>query len=346
MIAFRRLILLVVFFYTLSACIIPGLAILPIASVPLSTAPLPATAFLPLDSTTTATPFQPIPPTPVYIPTDFPTPTPTDTPPAPTPLPTDTPAPPPAGNLLHILLLGSDARPWDSISRTDTIILATLQLDRGNVSLTSFPRDLYLQIPGWGADRINTAYVHGGIKALIKTFEANFGITPEYYVLIKFSAFKQFVDSLGGLDVYVTQPLSDFRPGYGWVNIQEGPMQMDADMVLWYVRSRKTSNDFARSRRQQEVLQAIANKLVSMDAIKRAPELYALYQQSVTTNMSLTDMLMLLPFAAQLTDTSRIHHYFIGPQQTYDWITPSGGMVLLPRQDAIMKVLRKALNGE
>jgi anionic cell wall polymer biosynthesis LytR-Cps2A-Psr (LCP) family protein len=121
---------------------------------------------------------------------------------------------------------------------------------------------------------------------------------------------------------------------------------MNADMVLWYVRSRKTSNDFARNRRQQEILQALAEKLISMNAIRRAPELYAAYKESVTTDLTLIDMLTFLPLAAKLTDTSNIHQHFIGPKQVNNWITPGGAMVLLPVQDEIMRVIRKALKSE
>jgi len=329
----------------LAGCSTPSF--LPAAPVAVAYLPTP-TAGAPLyqvppDATATPTPFQPVPPTAVYIPTDIPTAT---------SLPTNTPTPtavpssgqPPADQV-NILLLGSDQRPWSRNFRTDTIILASLNPSLGTVNLVSFPRDLYINIPGWGTDRINTAWSHGGFDKLAATLHANFGVRPTGYVLINFSSFKRIVDSLGGLEVDVGAPLSDYYRGR-YINIKPGVMQMNADMVLWYVRSRKTTNDFARNRRQQEILQAMVKKFISMDAVKNALQLYDLYDESVTTNLGWQDMLPLLPLASQLSDTNRIHHYYIGPKQVYDWITPGGAMVLLPRQDGIKKVIRQAMSGQ
>jgi LCP family protein required for cell wall assembly len=328
----------------LAGCSAPGLIPAPIFAAALPASTQPANDYqVPADATATPTPFQPLPPTPVYIPTDLPTATPLPTATAtPTAKPTDKNQPP--EDQINILLLGSDQRPWDRFFRTDTIILASINPSLGTVNLLSFPRDLYINIPGWGQDRINTAWVHGGYKKLAATLKANFGIRVDHYVLINFTSFKRLIDGLGGLDIDVGQPVSDYYRGR-YINIPVGPKHMNADMVLWYVRTRKTTNDFARNRRQQEVLTAVAYKLLSMDAIAKAPELYAIYSASVTTDLSLTDLLPLLPMAAQLSDSSRLHHYYISPKQVYDWITPGGAMVLLPRQDAVMKVVRQAMSG-
>jgi hypothetical protein len=83
-----------------------------------------------------------------------------------------------------------------------------------------------------------------------------------------------------------------------------------------------------------------------MDAIRRAPELYAAYKESVTTDLTLIDMLTFLPLAARLTDTSRIHNYFVSSHMVSDYITPGGAMVLVPQRDLIMNVIRKAMKGD
>lgn len=343
--AFKHLSLLVILSLLLSACGAPLLPQQPVAVAFNPTATLSENIYqVPADATATATPFQPIPPTAVFYPTETPTPT---------PIPTATPVPQVESRVgvevpadqINYLLLGSDARPGSRNFRTDTIILASINPTLGTVSLVSFPRDLYVNIPGWGQDRINTAWAHGGFKKLAETINANFGVRPTNYVLINFSNFKRLIDGLGGLEIEVGAPVSDYYRGR-YITIKPGVKQMDADLVLWYVRTRKTTNDFARNRRQQEVLRALVKKFLSLDAIARAPELYAIYSSSVTTDLGLGDMLPLIPLAAQLTDTSRIHHYYIGPKQVYDWITPGGAMVLLPRQDAIMKVMRQALKGQ
>jgi len=311
----------------------------------------------PADATATPTPFQPLAPTgmavavqvsqpPVALTavplTPIPiTPTPTGVPPTPALTPETQMEQLPSQ--VNLLLLGSDRRPWDAGFRTDTIILVTINTDLGRVNITSFPRDLWVTLPGWGPSRINTAWTYGGYRMLHETFQHNFGITIDYHVLIDFSAFKKIVDSLGGLDVNVTEPVSDYRNGY-WVNIKKGMQHMDADMVLWYARSRKTSNDIARNRRQQEVLMALFEKFVSMDALRKAPELYDLYDNSVKTDLNLIEVLRWVPFATKIVETRDIHHYAITYKQVYDWITPEGAMVLVPKKDQLMKVIRQSQN--
>jgi LCP family protein required for cell wall assembly len=268
-------------------------------------------------ATATPTPFQPIPPT-AMIAWDGAPQSPQATPTPDTALPDldqeeqDTLIQP--FGQVNILLLGVDARPWSQNFRTDTIILLTLNSESGRVNLTSFPRDLYITVPGYGLQRINTAYTYGKIPLLYKTFEYNFGVKPDHYVLIDFKAFKKVIDSLGGLTVYVGQPLADYRYGY-WVSIPAGEIHMDADTVLWYVRSRKTSNDFARNRRQQEVLSALFVKFLSLDALRRVPEFYDLYDDHVTTDIGLMDLLTWLPLAAKVAETGNIKQYYIGSKQ-------------------------------
>ncbi|MCS6908554.1 MAG: LCP family protein, partial [Anaerolineales bacterium] len=173
--------------------------------------------------TATPTPFQPLPPTPVITPTEIPTWTPEPSatllppPETPAPLPPANPAPAEAVvNLpkrLNILLLGSDRRPGGSLFRTDTIILVSIDTQKGRVHILSFPRDLYVYIPGWTQDRINVAWQHGGFEGLAATMEHNFGVRPTHYALINFRSFKRIVDDLGGLEVKVGQPLYDKYPG-------------------------------------------------------------------------------------------------------------------------------------
>jgi len=301
-------------------------------------------------SAPTPTPFQPIPPTPVYLPTGIPTPTFTPTPIATPTSPIDAFLAPEQYDQLpgrmNILLLGMDQRRWQKgiRYRTDTIILATFNKESGTVTLTSFPRDLFINIPGRGQDRINTAWEYGGFPLLQQTFKENFGINPDHFVLINFNNFKQFVDELEGLDVKVGQEVSDYREGY-WTTIHKGMVHMDADTVLWYVRSRKTTNDFARNKRQQEVLQAILDEVLTFENVLRVPELYDIYKDMVWTDMTLGDVLPLVPLAAKIaSDTSRIKHLYIGPNIVSDWITPAGAMVLLPDLASIRKIIKKSQN--
>jgi LCP family protein required for cell wall assembly len=365
------------------ACVLPVLTSAPTAT-PAAVSGGPFLIEAPANATSTATPFQPLPPTPTYIPTNFPTLTQTPVPTlTPTPLPSatatlkptrkptkapridiqktwsdypgptlwpDIEIPGPMGILdqpggqINILLLGSDKRPNDAGFRTDTIILLTLNPRTGEINLTSYPRDLYVYIPGWTVQRINTAFQYGGFESLALTFEYNFGVRPNYYVLINFWSFRHIIDSLGGIDVQVGKTLTDQRTGHGNFTVRAGKRHMDGEMALWYVRSRYSTSDFDRTQRQQEVLRAIFIKLLSLDGVSRAPELFKTYRENVTTNLTLKNITPLLPMAASFTRKSQIQAYFIGREQVIAWVTSSGAQVLLPIREEVKKVMREALN--
>jgi LCP family protein required for cell wall assembly len=344
----------------LPACTMPGYALVAAPPGPVS-GPVSQLVSAPRDATATPTPFQPLAPTPTYLPTHTEIP-PTPVPPTLTPFPEeirdfpgpseppDIAIPPPVGLLpqpsgqVNILLLGSDERPEVGGFRTDTILLLTINPEEGTANLTSFPRDLYVYIPGWTMQRINTAHAHGGFETTSMAFEYNLGVRPNFYIMINFGSFISVIDSLDGIDVDVAVPLGDNRDGFGYYYVAPGVNHMDGATALWYVRSRYTSNDFDRTRRQQEVIQGVFDRLLQLDSVTRAPELYQIYRENVTTNLEFKDFAALLPVAARLTDTSRLHHYFIGPAEVTGWITPTGAQVLLPNREAVLGVMRQALN--
>jgi len=344
----KKTIHILLFIVIIAGCVFP--AVSPSSDSPANPAQITLVLEMP-GSPPTPTPFQPFSPTPTGMAVAAPLSTESGLPQAtatpgsgvpPTQLPEQPAIDQPFGQV-NVLLLGADARPRSKNFRTDTIILVTMNSDLGNVNVTSFPRDMWVSIPDYGPGRINTAWYFGGYQMLDKTFKHNFGVNPDYYALIDFSSFKHIVDSLGGLNVKVTQPLSDYRAGY-WVTIPKGEVHMDADTVLWYVRSRKSSNDFHRNRRQQEVLLALFQKFLTLDAIRRAPEFYDIFKESVTTDIGLIEILTWLPLVAHVAETGSIKNYYIGPGQVYDWITPDGAMVLVPNQGAVMQIINKSQN--
>jgi polyisoprenyl-teichoic acid--peptidoglycan teichoic acid transferase len=352
----------------LSACGSPLLA--PMALPAVGQAAFSALYTPPANATPTPTPFQPLAPTPTYLPT-LPTATPTVTP---TSVPTEVPrtpfpnwrkpgyfpppsgysylaVPPPVGRLkqpegqINVLLLGSDHRfSYGNNFRTDTIILVTINPKKERISVTSFPRDLYVYIPGYATNRINTAYGQGGFEMLAKTIEYNFGVRPEYFILIDFRKFVSLIDKIGGLDVNVGTELTDLR-GNQWVTFEKGVHHMNGQTALWYARSRKTTSDFERNRRQQEVLQAIFERIFTLENVLKAPKLYEENEDAVTTNIRLRDILPYIPLATRI-DTSDIKHYYVNKGDVTNWITPEGAMVLLPNREAILETMRKALKSE
>ena len=246
---------------------------------------------------------------------------------------------------INILLLGSDIRPNSNNYRTDTIILMTINKDLGTINLTSIPRDLYIYIPGWTVQRINTAMNHGGYHTLAMTLAYNFGVYPDYYLMINFSNFVKVINSLGGVEVEVGKNFSDQRTGYGWYKVKQGTVHMDGDTALWYVRSRYTSSDIDRLRRAQEVIQAVGYRLLSFDVLTRAPELYEIYKDTVYTDLGLNDLNKLLPAANILVKTQNVARYVIDYSMVYDWTEPyTGAMVLIPNRYKIMLMMRNVLN--
>ena len=315
----------------------------------LTTPGKPNQGVISLGFTPTPTAFQPQEATPTYFPTDYPTPIPTQTPKPANVVPvSNTSGVDPIiqpDNQVNILLLGSDQKYKGSIGRTDTIILVTINTEEGTVNLTSFPRDLYVYIPRWTNQRINTAFAHGGFQLMQETMLHNFGFKPDYYVLVNLWAFEYFVNDLGGIYVNVPRTICDDKWGHGLSHCTyPGNQHFYGQEALWYVRSRVTTNDFDRNYRQQLVLSAILDRLISLQSLARIPQLYDTYVNNVTTNLDLGTILSLSPTALKLTDRSRVSQYFISESMITHWISPGGAQVLLPNFQMIRNTLNQALN--
>jgi len=248
---------------------------------------------------------------------------------------------------ISFMLLGSDQRPNENGFRTDAIMLVIVNKDTNAVSIISLPRDLYVTIPGWGEDRINTVFPSGGFDLLADTMEYNFGIRPDHYALTYFWSFVETVDSLGGLDVPVPEALYDQceLPQMGYCAVEPGIVHMDGQMALWYVRSRRTTSDFSRSERQQLIVSVLFDKLMSMDAVSRIPELYNIFAKNVETDIAVDDVMRLIPVASKVfTDHNNLKSFAIGPYETIPTTTYYGASVLLPDYDAISLILQEALS--
>ncbi len=340
----NAIVVLFVFSILLTSCSLPAESgkqptPIPISDILLSYDP---------NSPATPTPFQPIAPTT--------TPNVTVTPaitlePTPELLPTFNPAvklglPRPQGQV-NILILGSDYRPGQGY-RTDVIMVLSLNPSKGTASLLSIPRDLYVDIPGVGMNRINAAQPYGGFPLSVATLKNNLDIPVDYYFMTTFSGFKSIVDTLGGITVYAGMDLSDTCDLPQAVDkscfIPAGSNYMDGATALWYARSRHSSSDLDRTRRAQEIMIAIFQKAMSLDALNRGPELYNLFINSVETNVPVSKVLELLPFAGSiLSDHSIVKRYLIGSGNVTHFIVPeTGAMVLIPDPGSIGEIVRQA----
>jgi len=262
---------------------------------------------------------------------------------------------------VNFLLIGSDRRPGGSF-RTDTMVIAILRPNDGQISLISIPRDLWVSIPEWENQRINTAYQHGisvgypgGGPGLLKdTILYNLGIRIDHTAMVEFDGFRQIVDTLGGVDVPVSCAYTDWRlidPTFNpliesnWNLYTTGPglIHMDGDLALWYARSRQKSSDFDRGRRQQEVLRALFSQALQTGTLARIPELYNNLKDTVDTDLNLGDILQLSLYAPKMTNAD-IRSYYIRPPYVSSWITDGGAYVLLPNEEPLKQMLTEAMS--
>jgi LCP family protein required for cell wall assembly len=247
----------------------------------------------------------------------------------------------------NILLLGTDQRDLGAVGRTDTIMVLAIDAPNNRAALVSFPRDLYLAIPGIGYSRINTAYGFGeerqpggGLPLLMSTIERNFGIPIERYVRIDFSGFQDVIDALGGVDVIVDCPLYDelIYRYFQTYSLEPGTYHMNGEQALYYARSRKTTSDFDRARRQQRVLLAMRNRVLEGDLLPRVPALWLAMRDVVDTNLGPGEIADLARLGATMTGRDLSGMVIRYPLVT-DWTTPQGGMVQLPDLPAINAAL-------
>ena len=226
--------------------------------------------------------------------------------------PVDVPAPTwDGGSRVNVLFIGVDARDWEanaSAPRSDTLILFTIDPVSKTAGMLSIPRDMWVNIPGSGYGRINTAYnlgeayklPGGGPRLAMKTVEQFLGVPVNYYAQVDFNTFIEMIDTIGGIDLYVRQRLvlDPIGTGMDHVVVTKGDRHLVGWKALAYARTRKTEGgDVDRAQRQQDVIFAIMKKVFSPDYfptfIKQAPTLFTQMQAGIHTNLSLEDGLRL-----------------------------------------------------
>jgi LCP family protein required for cell wall assembly len=240
---------------------------------------------------------------------------------------------------LNIVLLGSDRRPGSGAWRTDSMIVVSVDTEENVVRLLSIPRDLWVYIPGHGYNRINTADLWGelarrgsGPERVKQTIHHNLGIPIHYYVRVDFQGFIEIIDAVGGVNVDVECPLPD-------INLSAGIQHMNGKQALRYSRSRKSTSDFDRGRRQRKVLMALWDQALTLDLIPRLPALWRAMDDAFETDLPLDQVINLAYVGVQLKP-QHILSRAIGSRHTQGWITPEGAAVLLPREAEIRTLLQ------
>ena len=207
---------------------------------------------------------------------------------------------------LTVLVAGIDRRPNGGDQNTDVIILVHVDLINRRVAAISIPRDLWVDIPGVGQDKINSAYNYGvkadgsnaaaGISILRDTVESVFGVPIDGYVLFDFNGFKDVVDELGGVDIDVPNKIVDTAyptEDYGvkTVTFEQGEQHMDGETALEYVRTRHSDSDDGRRDRQMQVMLALFGKGKNLSTIAKIQPLILALGKTVQTSFPLDQQL-------------------------------------------------------
>ncbi len=249
----------------------------------------------------------------------------------------------------NILLLGVGGAGHDGTNLTDTMIVASVDHKNGRVPMLSIPRDVYVENDylDWGT-RLNSIYElvlddsedhETAITELEEEVEKVVGVDIHYYAMIDFEGLEDLVDAVGGVTINVDETISDdsypgpdgsgidFAPFY----LSAGQQELDGETALKYVRSRKSTSDFDRSKRQQKLIAAVKDKALRVGFLLSPNKVRSVYNAvaaNVKTNMSVTDMLNLANFASEMEDDAVLN------QVINDAPNMPGGFLYTPEREA------------
>jgi LCP family protein required for cell wall assembly len=250
-------------------------------------------------------------------------------------------------NVKLYMILGSDFRP-ETGYRTDILMLVAVDNQSGKVSLVSFPRDLWVSIPGFGEERINTVMQIGGFQLLADTMQSNFGVYPTQFAMIDMEGFIEVIDELGGVSFVTDLATADACDGSmdpdRWCEVGPGEVKLDSTWALWYVRARYNSSDFDRMRRTQEVVSAVIDGIATPQGIMKIPDLVRIYDEKVETNINPSQLFPMARMALKFNSSEDIRRFTIGPNEATNWWTAQGAAVLIPNTPAIQAILQEALD--
>ncbi len=254
---------------------------------------------------------------------------------------------------LDILVLGvrgendPDAKEGGALL-TDTMMIFSFDKTTGKASIVSMPRDLYLKIDKNKSDKLNTAYEYGyyhkggGIKYAKELLSKITGIYIDKAVVLDFSSFEKIIDAVDGIDVTLARPFDESQQwGYEF-HLPAGPNHLDGKNALYYARSRYSSSDFDRSRRQQEVIFALKDKLTKLnwwgDPIKTLGIVKTL-SSSIETDLNIWNAKELLDLANEVNSADKVKKYIVSTENlVYESRSESGAYILLPTGDNLTQI--------
>jgi LCP family protein required for cell wall assembly len=266
--------------------------------------------------------------------------------------------------ITNILLMGSATENTaNNPGLADTLMMVSVNMESGHIALVSIPRDLYVYVPEYGMYKINQAYFLAerheagtGIPTLYATIRHNLGIEIDYYARADFASFPRIVDSLGGIDITVDCTIQDWRlkepdldkhieENWEMFTLRTGLHHMDGDTALWYVRSRRTSNDLDRNRRQQDVLRAVWRRIRSEGLLENFPSLWEQFNAMIETDLTLRDTVQFLPLLLDL-DAAGIEYYTfrINKEVRQGYTDDEGRFILTAIPEAVAEMMQQVVS--
>lgn len=246
-------------------------------------------------------------------------------------------------HIINILLIGQDRRPGQGRQRSDAMILCTVNTDAKTLTMTSFLRDLYVQIPGYRDNRINAAYQFGGMPLLNQCLEVNFGVHVDGNVEVDFNEFIKIIDLMGGVRISLTNAEVGYLQKFGH-DVYPGMNKLSGEKALAYARIRKIDNDFGRTNRQRTVLTALLNKVKTM-SFEEQYDLLLEVLPLITTDIETKDILQYALRLLPILDELQVTTQHIPAKDAYYNARIRGMSVLVPDLEKNRQILLETLLG-
>lgn len=241
---------------------------------------------------------------------------------------------------------------------TDTIMVLSYKEEGSKMAVISIPRDIYIEdYPGReNGEKINAAYAFGeekesgyGIEYAKNIVAKVLGLKIHYGIVVTFKAFEDLINALGGIDVLVEKPL---RENLQWGDIDffvpAGRRHMDGETALYYARSRFTTNDFDRGKRQQEIIMALREKSLRIGILAnpfKINEFFSIVEKNVKTDMEFMEIINFLSFISRLPSQNIIHKVISDQDGDLLYSAKKGdAYILLPKGGNFEKIMEMAKN--
>jgi len=196
-------------------------------------------------------------------------------------------------NRINMLIVGCDE--IENQGRADTIVLLSISPKTKNVLILSIPRDIRVEIPGRGMDKINHAYAFGGKGLISKTVSSFLDIPINFYVIVDFIKFVNIIDELGGVEINIEKEMHYIDKAGGLnINLYPGKQILDGEKALQYIRFRHDNlGDLGRIKRQQKLVEALINKMMNLDSVTKIPQILEGLKTYLETDIKVQDAVAL-----------------------------------------------------